>query len=150
MTSIAVWLAANSVMFTLVSLASSQFALRQFRLESAIFFYRTAGLEHFEHAVGDEKSSDHVAGGGDDGDDSQDGREGALLFADQDDRADYGDGIESVGQRHQRSVEQRRDVADDFESDECRQHEDEQRVDQIGTHMLPQFSVLGSAFSLSS
>ena len=40
--------------------------------------------------------------------------------------------------RHERRVQQRRNVADDFESDEGRQHEDEKRVDQVGTHELPQ------------
>jgi hypothetical protein len=29
---------------------------------------RTAALEHFQHAVGDEEASDYIAGGGYDGD----------------------------------------------------------------------------------
>jgi hypothetical protein len=35
-------------------------------------------------------------------------------------------------------VQQRRDVPDDFESDEGRQHENEKRIDQVGAHLLPQ------------
>ncbi len=98
---------------------------------------RTAGFEHSQHAVGDEESADHVAGGGDDGDDPKHGCESALLLAHQDNCADDGDGVESVGQRHERRMQQGRDVADDFESDEGRQHEYEKRVDQVGTHVLP-------------
>jgi hypothetical protein len=32
-----------------------------------LFFHRAAGLEHLEHAVGDQESANHVAGGGDNG-----------------------------------------------------------------------------------
>src|SRR5580700_3103804 len=131
MTSIKVWLAANSVMLALNQLCFESVLLNR------LFLYRAAALEHFEHAVGDEKSADYVARGGDDGDHSQDSREGAFLFAHQNNCADDGYGIEGVGQRHEGSVQQWRHVADHFESDESRQHEDEQRVDQIGTHVLP-------------
>ncbi len=51
-----------------------------------------------------------------------------------------------VGQRHQRSVQQRRDVADDFKSDESRQHENEQCIDQVGTHVLPQGLIVTHVF----
>ncbi len=34
-------------------------------------------------------------------------------------------GVECVGQRHQRSVQQRRNMADDLEADEAGQHENE-------------------------
>src|SRR5260221_12151463 len=104
MISIRYWLPANSV---IVMLGLS----------------RTAGLEHPQHAVGDEEPADHIAGGSNDGDDAQDRRERALLFADQDNGADDRDGVESIGQRHERSMQQRRNVADDLESDEGRQHE---------------------------
>ena len=36
--------------------------------------------------------------------------------------------------RHQRRVQQRGHMPNDFKTDEGRQHENEQRVDQIGTH----------------
>jgi hypothetical protein len=47
------------------------------------------------------------------------------VFADQYDGTDHCDGVKGIGERHERRVEQRRDSADDFESDESRQHENE-------------------------
>jgi len=35
-----------------------------FRRAGSLFFHRAAGLEHFEHAVGDEESADDIAGSG--------------------------------------------------------------------------------------
>src|ERR1700677_481306 len=112
MISMAYWLPAKSVI-----------------LLSHLFFHRTAGLEHFEHAVGDQESADYVAGGGDDGDEAEHGGERALALADQHNRADDGDGIEGVGERHEWRVQQGRNVADDLEADEAGQHEDEECVD---------------------
>ena len=57
-----------------------------------------------------------------------------LLLAGQDDRADHGDRIERVGQRHQRRVEQRRDAPDHLEPDECRQHEHVEARNQVELH----------------
>ena len=51
------------------------------------------------------------------------------MTSDQDDGADYGDGVKRVGNGHQRSVQQGRDALDDFEADEGREHEDEETVD---------------------
>ena len=48
-------------------------------------------------------------------------------------RADQGDTGDGVGARHQRSVQCRRDLGDDLEADEDRQHEDVQS-DQKCTH----------------
>ena len=61
----------------------------------------------------------------------------ALVFAGEDDGAHHGDGIEGVGQRHQRRVQQGRDSADHLESDERRQHEYVEACDQIDVIMLP-------------
>src|SRR6202158_1384519 len=94
----------------------------------------TAGFEHSQHAVGDEESADHVAGGGHNGDDAENRRECALFLSYKNDGTHDGDGIERVGQRHQRSMQQRRNVADDFESNEGRQHENEKGVEQVGIH----------------
>src|ERR1700730_13924491 len=47
------------------------------------------------------------------------------------DCADHGDGVKRVGQRHERRVKQWRDAADDFESDETRQHKNVQAIDNI-------------------
>ena len=46
------------------------------------------------------------------------GGQRGLVFAGQDDRADHGDGVQRVGQRHQRRVQQRRNAANHFKSDE--------------------------------
>src|SRR5216684_3219737 len=95
-----------------------------------LWLCRTAGLEHPQHAVGDEKSANYVARRSDDGNHPQNGRECALLFADQDNRTDDRDGIEGIRQRHEWRMQQRRNVADNFESDESRQHEYEKCIDQ--------------------
>ncbi len=91
-------------------------------------------LEHLQHAVGDDEAADDVAGGGDDGDGAEDRGEIGFVFTGEDDGADDGDGVESVGERHQWRVKQRRDAADDFESDECGQHEDVKASEQIQLH----------------
>src|SRR6266700_1591518 len=113
-----------------------------------LWLCRTAGLEHPQHAVGDEKSANYVARRSDDGNHPQNGRECALLFADQDNRTDDRDGIEGIRQRHEWRMQQRRNVADNFESDESRQHEYEKCIDQVGTHVLT--PVLCSRFSVLS
>ena len=81
-------------------------------------FFGPAGLEHLEHAVGDEESAHDVAGGGDDRDRAEDRRQRALCRARQDDGADHRDGVERVGQRHQRRVQQGRDPPDHLKPDE--------------------------------
>src|SRR5580698_10331597 len=93
-----------------------------------------AGFEHFQHAVGDDEAADDVAGGGDDGDGAEDGGEIGFVFTGENDGADNGDGVERVGERHQRRVKQRRDAANDFESDECGQHENVEACEQIQLH----------------
>src|ERR1700752_2216366 len=112
MISMTCWLPANSVMISV-----------------QLFLYRTGGLEHPQHAVGDEESADHVAGGGDDGNHTKNCGELALVLSYEHDCAHDCDGVKGVGQRHQRRVQEGRDVADNFESDEGRQHENEECVD---------------------
>src|ERR1019366_7821225 len=105
---------------------------------------RPAALEHLEHAVRNKKSAHHVAGGRDDGDRAQHRRERALALAHQHNRSHHRNGVESVRQRHQRSVQQGRNVADDLEAKEAGQHENEQRINQVVAHVFLQFSVLVS------
>ena len=45
--------------------------------------------------------------------------------------------MDRVGARHQRRVERRRDLADDLEADEDRQHEDRERVEEFLAHAGP-------------
>src|SRR5207237_802858 len=81
-----------------------------------------------------------IAGRGNDSNRSEHGGErilGAcphLVLSGKDDCADYGDGIQRVGQRHQRSVQQRRDAADHLKPDERRQHKNVQAGNQIQLH----------------
>src|SRR5580704_6374349 len=95
---------------------------------------RAAGLKHFQHAIGDQKAADDIAGCGDDGDGAKDGGEPALAFANQNDRAHDRDRVQCVGQRHQRRVQQRRNPANHFESDESCQHEDVKAGQEIHFH----------------
>ena len=56
---------------------------------------------------------------------------------------DDGDRRDRVGQRHQRRVQQARDVLDDLEADERRQHEHEQHRPQVEFgHMAGEFSTV--------
>jgi len=59
-----------------------------------------------------------------------------MEFAGKDDGPDDGDGIESIRQRHQRRVEQRRHAANHLEPDERRKHKNVQTREQIEFHML--------------
>ena len=61
-------------------------------------------------------------------------RKRALGSAGNDDGAHHHNRVQRVGQRHQRRVQQRRDSADHFKSDESRQHEDIQAVDEVERH----------------
>src|SRR3984957_8136902 len=97
-------------------------------------FFRAAGFEHFEHAVGDQESANDVAGGGDDGERAEDGGERAAMFSGEDDGADDGDGVERVGEGHERGVQQRGDLANDFETYESREHENVKAGEQIHLH----------------
>ena len=54
-----------------------------------------------------------------------------LLAAGQHDRPDHGDGRNGVGQRHQRRVQQPRDVADHQQPGERGQHEHEQERQKV-------------------
>src|SRR5271155_31775 len=97
-------------------------------------FFGAAGFEHFEHAIGDEEAADDVAGGGDDGEGAEDGGESAAMFAGEDDGADDGDGVERVGEGHERGVQQRSDLADDFKTNESGEHENVEAGEQIHLH----------------
>jgi hypothetical protein len=85
--------------------------------------FDAAGLEHFQHSVGDDEAAHDVAGGGNDGHRAEKGGQRGFMFARQNDRADHRNRVQGVGQGHQRSVQQRRNAANHFESDECRKHE---------------------------
>ena len=68
---------------------------------------------------------------------AEDGGEARLMASGDDDGADHDDGVERVGERHQRRVQQRRDALDQLEADEARQHEDVQIRDEIRRHAFP-------------
>src|ERR1700674_2056156 len=97
MASMTYWLPANSFM---------AYSIRWLSVISLLA--RAAALEHLEHAVGDEEAAHHVAGGSDDRYYTQNRREFTLVLAHQDNRTHNSDGVESVGQRHQRRVQQGR------------------------------------------
>src|SRR4029077_9629459 len=84
-----------------------------------------------------------VAGGGDDGDGAENGGELALVFAGQNDGADHGDGVERVGEGHQRGVQQWGNAANDFKSDESGEHENVKAGDQVQLHLCPSFGGQG-------
>jgi hypothetical protein len=56
------------------------------------------------------------------------------MFAREDDGADHGDGVESVGKGHEWSVQQRSDLADDFKTYESGQHENVKAGEQVHLH----------------
>src|ERR1700722_10319724 len=85
------------------------------------WFRAAARFEHFQHAVGDKEAADDVAGGGDDGDGAKHGGQCGLMFSRQENCSDYGDGVESVRERHQRRVQERRHAANYLQADECGQ-----------------------------
>src|SRR3977135_1594247 len=64
-----------------------------------------------------------VSGGGDDRDGTEHRGQVGLVFSRQQDCADHGNGIERVGQGHQRRVQERRYSADYLETNKARQHE---------------------------
>jgi len=66
----------------------------------------TAGLNIFEHAIGNEESTHDVAGGGRRCDGAQDGGEPAFVLAHQHDRTYDGDGIGARWSGHQRRVQE--------------------------------------------
>src|SRR5580693_4697439 len=86
-------------------------------------FSRSAGFEHFQHSIGNQESTDDIAGGGYDRNRPQNGHQRALSFSSKDNRANYGDGIKSVGERHQRGMQQRRNTPNHLQSDKRREHE---------------------------
>src|ERR1700686_948117 len=103
----------------------------------ALWSLRPAGFEHAQHAIGDQEAADDVAGGGDDGDGAEDGGELAFMFAGENDGADYGDGVERVGEGHQRRVEKRGDAANNFKSDKSGERENVEAGDQVQLHLSP-------------
>src|SRR5208282_1664233 len=88
---------------------------------------------HLQHAVGNEEAADDVAGGGDDGDESEDGGELAFMPAHEHDGTDDRDRVQGVGERHQGCVQQGRNPANHFKSDEAGEHKNKKRVDQVGS-----------------
>ena len=58
-----------------------------------------------------------------------------FVLAGEHDRAHHRDGVERIGQRHQRRVQQRRHLANHFEADERRQHEHVQAGEQIRRYL---------------
>src|SRR5229473_5241571 len=102
----------------------------------ALWSLRPAGFEHAQHAIGDQEAADDVAGGGDDGDGAENRGEIALVFAGENDSANYGDGVQRVGEGHQRGVQQRGYAANDFKSDEGGEHENVQAGDQVQLHVV--------------
>src|ERR1019366_9479871 len=96
----------------------------------------TARFEHFEHSVRDKKTSHNVTGGGNNRDCTEHGGHCALLFSHQYDCADHGNRIQSIGQRHQRRMKKRSYAADNFETDDCRQHEYIKTRNQIHRYLV--------------
>src|SRR6516164_1148789 len=98
-----------------------------------------AGLEHLQHAVGDNEAAHNIARRRDDCYRSQYRGQLAFPLARQDDCADHRNGVQCIRQRHQRRVQQRRNAPDHFESYECGQHEHVEARKQIQLHeeLLP-------------
>src|SRR5215468_8680867 len=86
-------------------------------------FFRPARLKHAHHAVGDEESADHIAEGSRHSYSSQRRGQRRRMPPGNDDRRHYHDGIERVGQRHQRRVQKRRDPLDQLKTHKSRQDE---------------------------
>src|SRR5882757_3260851 len=112
---------------------SSMFSLANMWLR----FPRTAGFEHFQHAIGDHEAPNDVAGGGDDRDRSQNLCHVAPAFPGQDNGAHHGDRVQCVGQAHQRRVQQRGNPPDHFEADKRRQQENVETCNQVQLHQAP-------------
>ena len=74
-----------------------------------------------------------------------------LALAGEDDGAHNRNGIQRIGQRHQRRMQQRRDPANHLESDECRKNKDIEAVDEIGgDHYFVSFAVVDCETSVGS
>src|SRR5262249_7819509 len=95
----------------------------------------SAGFKHLQHAVGDQKSADDVARGRNYGDKAENKSQAAFMFADQNDRAQYRDSVQRVGQRHEWRVQKRRYAPDHFKADKGCQHEDEESVYELELHI---------------
>src|SRR5262249_34909725 len=95
----------------------------------------SAGFKHLQHAVGDQKSADDVASGSNYGDKAENKSQTAFMFADQNDRAQYRDSIQRVGQRHEWRVQKRRYAPDHFQADKGCQDEDEESVYELELHI---------------
>ena len=104
-------------------------------------FFVLAELEHAQHAVGNQESADHVAEGRGHRHRSENGGKRAVMPAGNDDRRHHHNGVQSVGERHQRRVQKRGHAADHFKSDKSRQHKYIQAIDKIKSHkFLPGIS----------
>ena len=86
-------------------------------------------LEHLQHAIGDQIAADQVDRGCDHSDEAEHLREWRriLLTGDQN-RADNRDRRNRVRQRHQRSMQKRRNIPNQLESEKSRQHENPESV----------------------
>src|SRR5579883_1235235 len=96
---------------------------------------RPAGLEHLQHPVGDDEAADDVARRGNDGDGSKYRGKSRFVLARDHDRADHRDGIQCIGERHERRVQQRRNPANHVKADEAGQNEDKQAVQPSSRHV---------------
>ena len=90
------------------------------------------GLEHLEHAVGHHEAADHVQRGQEDGEEAEDQLGRPVGLAHDRQGADQHDAVDGVGARHQRGVQDARDLRDDLDADEGGQHEDGQVRDDAG------------------
>ncbi len=66
--------------------------------------------------------------------DSQHGGERGFVPPGDDDGGDHHDGVQRVGERHQRRMQQRRDALDHFKSDEAGENEYKKIGDEVRRH----------------
>ena len=100
-------------------------------LASLFLLLALVGLEHLQHAVGDDVAADdvHRAQHGGQEDEHPGERTGGVRGDDDDARDD--DAVDGVGARHQRGVQGGGHLADDLDADEQREDEQCDRNDDI-------------------
>src|SRR5439155_23572459 len=101
------------------------------------FFGRLPALEHLEHAVGDDETSDHVGRGEDDRDQAEHDGHRRVGSGGDEDGADQDDAVDRVGARHERRMQDGRHLRDDLEADEDREHEERQLIQKLVGHAAP-------------
>src|SRR5688500_14473112 len=90
-----------------------------------------SSIEHLEHAVGDEETTDDVDRPEDDRDRPRElDQRGRTLGADDEQVARQHDPVDRFRERHQRGVQHRRHLRDHLETDEHRKDEDRDLIDQ--------------------